>query len=88
MPLPLPPAVPAPQDVPFGSTIALSVDGTDLARHILSMKETIPLPTRIAQKGGDFVLLYPMWLPGNHSPSGTIDQLGGLTVKADGKIIP
>lgn len=88
MPLPLPPAVPAPQDVPFGSTLSLSVDGTDLARHILSMKETIPLPTRYVEKGGDFVLLYPMWLPGNHSPSGTINQVGDLTVKADGKVIP
>lgn len=87
-PLALPPALPTPKDVPYGGTIALHVDATDLNRHILSMNETVPVPQDIAANGGDFVLLYPMWLPGDHSPTGTIDQLGGLNVRADGKVVP
>ncbi|WP_408737273.1 M61 family metallopeptidase [Acetobacter senegalensis] len=87
-PLPLPPSVPTPQDVPYGGTISLKVNATDLPRHILSMQETIPLPANVVEKGGNFTLLYPMWLPGNHSPTGTIDQLGGLKIQAGGKQIP
>lgn len=84
-PLPLPPALPTPQDKPYAGQLSLQVDATDLSRHILSMKETVPVPADIAQNGGDFVLLYPMWIPGDHSPTGTIDQLGGITVKAAGQ---
>jgi predicted metalloprotease with PDZ domain len=29
--------------------------------------------------------LYPQWLPGNHSPTGRVDKLGGLTVHANGE---
>lgn len=50
-PLPLPPSVPTPQDVPYGGTISLKVDATDLPRHILSMQETIPLPANVVEKG-------------------------------------
>ena len=31
-------------------------------------------------KAGDFVLLYPKWLPGNHSPSGQINKVAGFRV--------
>ncbi|MGH9808583.1 MAG: peptidase M61, partial [Terriglobia bacterium] len=34
------------------------------------------------QRAADFVLLYPQWLPGNHGPSGPIDKLAGLTIRA------
>jgi predicted metalloprotease with PDZ domain len=33
---------------------------------------------------GDFVLLYPKWLPGNHAPSGQINKVAGLRVTANG----
>ncbi len=30
------------------------------------------------------MLFYPQWLPGNHSPTGRIDKLAGLTIRANG----
>jgi len=87
-PLPMPPAIPGPQDTPFPGTIHLSVDATDLARHIMTTHETIPVPAEIAAKGGDMTLLYPMWVPGDHAPTGKIDQFGGFVVHAGGKVIP
>ena len=80
MPLPQPPPVAEPQDVPYPGKIALTVDATDLARHIFTVQETIPV-----SKAGDMVLLYPEWLPGNHSPSGPLVELGSLIITAGGK---
>jgi predicted metalloprotease with PDZ domain len=34
---------------------------------------------------GDFVLLYPKWLPGHHSPSGQINKLAGFRATAGGR---
>lgn len=81
-PAPLPAAIPQARDIPFPGVIHLKVDATDLDRHIMSVHETVPVPDALAKTGGDMVLLYPMWLPGHHSPSGKIDQLGGLVVHA------
>src|SRR4051794_32104543 len=72
--------VPPARDVRFPGTIRLHVDATDLQRRIFRVKETIPVP-----QAGDFVLLYPKWLPGNHSPSGQISKVAGLVVTANGK---
>src|SRR3954471_20439131 len=79
-PAPMPPSVPAPQDVPYPGTIRLDVDATDIARHIFNVHETIPV------RGGESVtLLYPQWQPGNHSPSGSVDKVAGLIILANGK---
>ncbi|MGH8131906.1 MAG: M61 family metallopeptidase, partial [Steroidobacteraceae bacterium] len=37
---------------------------------------------------GTLTLLYPKWIPGNHSPTGPIDKLAGLKVSAAGKLLP
>ncbi|ACI50475.1 peptidase M61 domain protein [Gluconacetobacter diazotrophicus PA1 5] len=81
-PLALPDSVPVPRDVPFGGTIHLTVDATDLARRVMTVRESVPVPAALAETGGDMTLLYPMWVPGDHSPTGTIEQFGGLVVKA------
>jgi predicted metalloprotease with PDZ domain len=75
--LPLPPAIATPQDTPYPGTIELAVDATDLSQHIFRVHETVPV-----QQAGDFVLLYPKWIPGNHSPTGPIPTLGGLIIKS------
>jgi predicted metalloprotease with PDZ domain len=75
-------AIPAARDVPFPGTIRLAVDATDLQRRIFRVKETIPVP-----RAGDFVLLYPEWLPGNHGPSGQINKVAGLRVTGGGKVL-
>ncbi len=74
--------VPAPQDVPYQGTLKINVDATDLARRIFRVHEVIPA------QPGPLTLLYPQWLPGNHSPSGPIDKLAGLVVTANGKTLP
>jgi len=80
--LPMPPAIPAPQDVAYPGTIKLDVNATDLDRRIINMRETIPV-----RGPGRMTLLYPEWLPGNHAPRGQIEKLAGLVVKAGGQRI-
>ena len=81
-PLPAPASVSAPRDVPYPGSIQLSVDATDIDRHIFSVRERIPV------RGGEsIVLLYPQWLPGSHSPTGRIENLAGLTIHAAGALV-
>jgi predicted metalloprotease with PDZ domain len=68
---------PAPRDVPYPGTLQLAVDATDLDHRVFQVRETIPVAAP-----GPLVLLYPKWLPGNHSPTGPIDQLAGLVITA------
>jgi len=77
------PAIAAPADIPYPGVIRLAVDATDLAHHIFKVRESVPVAGP-----GPLTLLYPKWLPGNHSPTGPIDKLGGLVVTADGKTVP
>jgi predicted metalloprotease with PDZ domain len=79
-PSPMPPPIAAPKDAPYAGSIRLSVDATDLERHLFSVRETIPV-----RAGEPLVLLYPQWLPGNHSPTGRVDKLAGLVVHANGR---
>ena len=74
--------VPAPQDIPFDGVLKINVDATDIAHRVFRVHEVVPA------KSGPLTLLYPQWLPGNHSPTGSIDKLAGLVVKANGKVIP
>jgi predicted metalloprotease with PDZ domain len=82
-PLPYPPAIPTPQDVTYPGTIKLDVDATDTERHIFSVHETMPV-----SKAGDFVLLYPAWIPGDHSPTGPLSDLASLDVKSGDTTLP
>ena len=79
MPAAMPAEIAAPQDTPYPGTLRLSVDASDIARRIFNVRETIPV-----RGGTSVVLLYPRWLPGNHSPSGRIDALAGLIITAGG----
>jgi predicted metalloprotease with PDZ domain len=78
-PQPLPPPIAAPADVPYPGTIRIQVDATDLDRHLFQVHETIPV-----RGGAPVVLLYPQWLPGNHSPTGRVDKVAGLIIRANG----
>ncbi|HLW54978.1 MAG TPA: M61 family peptidase [Candidatus Angelobacter sp.] len=57
----------------------LRVDATDAPRNILHAVVTIPAAA------GDVTLVYPKWLPGNHRPTGPIQNLTGLHIKAGGQ---
>jgi predicted metalloprotease with PDZ domain len=71
--------IPEPRDVPYPGVIRLQVDATDLDHRVFRVRESIPVagPGRIT-------LLYPRWLPGNHSPTGPVDKLAGLMIRAQG----
>jgi len=71
--------VPPPQDTPYAGTIRIAVDASDTNQGIFRVHETIPV------QAGELTLLYPKWIPGNHSPTGPIDKLAGLVVTANGK---
>ena len=57
----------------------LRVDATDAPRNILHATLTIPV------NAGPLTLVYPKWLPGNHRPTGPIQNFTGLHFKAAGK---
>ncbi|WEN14234.1 peptidase M61 [Rhodanobacter sp. AS-Z3] len=71
--------VPAPQDTPYPGTISLHVDASDTLQGIFRVHETIPVTA------GPLTLLYPQWIPGDHSPSGPIAMLAGLKLSANGQ---
>src|ERR1051325_1220616 len=63
-------------------SIKLDVDATGAARNVLRAGLTIPV------KAGPLTLFYPKWIPGEHSPTGTINDLVGLKLSAGGKPVP
>ena len=72
-----------PQDVPYPGVLKVDVDATDIDRRIFRVRTTLPATP------GPMTLLYPQWIPGHHSPSGSIDKVAGLTIKtASGQVIP
>jgi len=74
-----PPAIAEPEDRPYPGVIRLAVDATDVTRHIFRVRENIPVAS------GPLTLLYPKWVPGTHAPTGRIDNLAGLVIRADGQ---
>jgi predicted metalloprotease with PDZ domain len=61
------------------ATIMLSVDATDAPRKIFHAKLTIPATP------GSFTLYYPKWIPGEHGPTGPVEDLVGLKFSANGQ---
>ena len=59
--------------------IKLFVDETDAPRKIIHAQMSIPATP------GPLTLLYPKWIPGEHSPSGPVDNLAGLVITANGQ---
>ena len=58
--------------------ILVTVDVTDAPRKILHAELIIPV------KPGDLTLVYPKWIPGEHGPTGPIDNLAGIVIRAGG----
>ena len=63
--------------------ILLHVDVSDApVTSIVHVRETIPV------SGTTIDLAYPRWVPGEHSPAGPVQNVGGLTVTAGGAKLP
>ena len=67
---------------PAPSPITLHVDLTDAPRHLLHARLEIPV------SAGPLTLEYPQWIPGDHRPTGPIDNLAGVVVHANGQTLP
>jgi len=59
--------------------IKMNVDATEAARNLLHTTLRIPV------KPGPFSFFYPKWIPGEHSPTGPINDMVGLRLTANGK---
>jgi predicted metalloprotease with PDZ domain len=62
--------------------VRLSLDATDVPRRLLHATMRFPV------KPGPLDLLYPKWIPGEHGPTGPIEDLAGLKVSAGGQMVP
>ncbi len=67
-------SVPDAQDMAFPGMIALDIDASDVVTGAYRVTETIPVVPGTTR----LTLLYPQWLPGNHSPRGPIAELVDL----------
>src|SRR5438105_10479037 len=63
----------------FAAPITLQVDATEAARKIYHAELHIPAAP------GPMDLFYPKWIPGDHAPSGPINDLAGLRISAAGQ---
>jgi predicted metalloprotease with PDZ domain len=59
--------------------IQVTVDASDAPRRILHARLTIPV------QPGPLTLVYPKWIPGEHGPTGPIEDLAGLFISANGQ---
>ncbi len=62
--------------------IVLHVDLKDAPRRLLHSHLEIPVSP------GPLTLEYPQWIPGDHRPTGPIDNLAGLFIRANGQDLP
>ncbi len=65
-----------------GAGMSLAVDATEAARRILHARMAIPATA------GPMTLVYPKWIPGEHAPTGLINDIVGLKITAGGKTLP
>ena len=61
--------------------IALSLDATEAPRKIFHARLTIPAAP------GTLTLYYPKWIPGEHGPTGPVQDLTGLAFTAKGQTL-
>src|SRR5437016_4870919 len=61
--------------------IELTLDATEAPRKLLHAKLVIPAAP------GPLTLYYPKWIPGEHSPTGPINDLSGLKISAGDKTL-
>jgi predicted metalloprotease with PDZ domain len=59
--------------------ITLNVDLTDAPRKILHATEVMPVTA------GPLTVVYPKWIPGEHGPTGPIDNMAGFFITANGQ---
>src|SRR6201985_3830425 len=61
--------------------ITLRVDLTDAPRKILHATEVMPVTP------GALTVVYPKWIPGEHGPTGPIENMAGFFITGNGQPI-
>lgn len=64
-----------------GGPIGLSVNLTEAPKRILHATESMPV------QPGPLTLVYPKWIPGEHGPTGPLENLAGLVITANGQTL-
>ncbi|HET6431767.1 M61 family peptidase [Dyella sp.] len=59
-----------------GSTVNVDVDASEISRRIVHAKVSLPAKT------GPMTFTYPKWIPGDHSPDGTIAGVVNMRITA------
>src|SRR5580693_2971941 len=62
--------------------IQITADLTDAPRKLYHAEVDIPV------KPGSIALTTPKWIPGNHRPTGPVDDITGVVFTANGKVLP
>src|ERR1700739_1326556 len=62
-------------------TVTVALDATEAPRKIFHARLTIPAAA------GTLTLYYPKWIPGEHGPTGPIQDLAGLKFTAHGQTL-
>src|SRR5580704_2785289 len=62
--------------------IQIKVDAGEAPRRLLHATMQFPV------KPGPMSLLYPKWIPGEHAPTGPIEDLAGVRMTANGQPVP
>jgi len=74
--------VPDATDTPYpGGTLTLDIDATDTPRGVWHVAETVP----VAPGTRELILQLPQWIPGDHEPSGRVDQIADLHFTSQGQ---
>jgi predicted metalloprotease with PDZ domain len=62
--------------------ISLTADLSDAPRKMFHARLTVPV------EPGPAAFYYPQWIPGEHAPSGPVDNLTGIEFTANGRRLP
>jgi predicted metalloprotease with PDZ domain len=64
------------------TTMTLGVDETQAARRIASVHEEIRV------RPGSLTLAYPLWIPGEHGPTGPVHEMAALRIHSGSTALP
>ncbi|MFC6645089.1 M61 family metallopeptidase [Granulicella cerasi] len=62
--------------------IRITADFTDTSRHLYHAEVDLPV------KPGPNTFVTPKWIPGNHRPTGPVENITGVVFTANGKVLP
>ena len=66
----------------YGADLSVRLDAREIAR------KHIHTDLSLAVKPGPVTLVFPKWIPGEHGPTGPLNTLIGMTIRAGGQPLP